>query len=274
MKYTLALLNILIIVSGCQKADFDISTLNNHEISVYGHGGMGIGQTYPINSFESIFHCLSIGTDGTELDVQMTKDSVLVAFHDRSLDHSTNISGQIINKTWDEISDVTYTNPSFTNYKLISLDELLDNTQNIHDFTFTFDCKLYHSTNDLKSYYTSYVNAINKITDKYNLHNNLLIESQDTTFLALLQASNLDHKLFIYPDSFEEGLKIAKIMNLYGITISTEKISKAQIEEAHNEGLFVAIWNTRTKKKTIEAIHKLPDIIQSDKVNYLVNQLK
>jgi glycerophosphoryl diester phosphodiesterase len=273
MKYIALLLNLVFIILGCQKNDLDISNLNNNEISVYGHGGMGIGQIYPINSFESLLYCLYTGTDGTELDVQMTKDSVLVAFHAEYLEQSTNATGYINDKLWNEISNVTYTNPPYTSYKLISLDELFTNLNNIHDFKYTFDCKLYNSQVDTNNYYVSYINAINNISDKYNLHNNLLIESKEKDFLTLLQKSRTDYKLFIYPNSFEEGLEIAKSMNLYGITISTENISKAQIEEAHENGFFVAIWNTNTKQRNIDAINKNPDFIQTDKVEYLVNLL-
>ena len=139
MKKLIVLFTILFAVSSCKKDNFNILNLNNNKISVLGHGGMGIGQVYPINSFESILNCLNLGADGTELDVQMTKDSVLVAFHDRSLEHSTNISGQIFNKTWGEIKDVTYKNPLYTNYKLISLDELFTNIENPTKYIFFFD---------------------------------------------------------------------------------------------------------------------------------------
>ena len=108
----------------------NILNLNNNRISALGHGGMGIGYTYPMNSFESILNCLNLGADGTEIDVQMTKDSVLVAFHDKSLEHSTNVSGQIFSKKWNEISDAVYKDPPYTNYRLITLDELFSNISN------------------------------------------------------------------------------------------------------------------------------------------------
>jgi len=100
MKNAMVIFIMLFIVSSCQKEDFDIINLNSNKISILGHGGMGIEHTYPMNSFESILNCLSIGADGTELDVQKTKDSVLVAFHDESLENSTDISGRIFNATW------------------------------------------------------------------------------------------------------------------------------------------------------------------------------
>jgi len=62
--------------------------------------------------------------------------------------------------------------------------------------------------------------------------------------------------------------------NLYGITISTEGITKGQITLAHNEGLLVAIWNTHSNRKNRQAVEKNLDFIQTDRVKNLVDLLK
>ena len=51
--------------------------------------------SYPINTFESIMHCINVGSDGTEIDVQITKDGVLVAYHDKELSNKTNKCGLV-----------------------------------------------------------------------------------------------------------------------------------------------------------------------------------
>ena len=79
----------------CKKNKEEILNLNNNKIDVLGHAGMGISSLYPINSAESLLACLHSGADGTELDVQLTMDNVLVAFHDASLSDKTNLSGII-----------------------------------------------------------------------------------------------------------------------------------------------------------------------------------
>ncbi len=262
------------LISACRREDFDIVNLNGNAISVYGHAGMGVGQNYPTNTLESILKCLNSGADGSEMDIQITKDSVLVAYHYKFLEEDTNGEGQIINHTWQEIKDLTYNNPSVKNYKLFSLEELFSKIDDYQDIKFTLDCKVYYDKEDWLAYYQMYVRAIDRLSDKYNLINNLHIESPNTNFLALFQATGKDYKLFIYPGTFEEGIEWANNMNLYGITIASSKISKAQIQEAHDHNLRVAIWNLHSKKQNIEAIRKNPDIIQTDKVKYLVKLLK
>ncbi len=121
---------------------------------------------------------------------------------------------------------------------------------------------------------TIYANAISKIIDKYDLENNVCIESQNTDFLLKLKAKNKNYRLFIYPSSFEDGLQQALKLELNGLSVSTEAITKEQIEIAHQHNLYVAIWNIHSKDKSKEAIKKNPDFIQTDKVEYLVDLLE
>ena len=79
--------------------------------------------------------------------------------------------------------------------------------------------------------------------------------------------------MFIYPNSFNSGLEIATRMNLFGITISTDIVNKKQIEIAHNNNLFVAIWGISSKGANSDGIKKNPDFIQSDKIKNLVDLL-
>lgn len=72
---------------------------------------------------------MASGASGVEVDVQMTKDSVLVLFHDMTLNASTELEGCIREKTWQELHETLYqTGPvfdAFHNDKIISLDTVL-----------------------------------------------------------------------------------------------------------------------------------------------------
>lgn len=269
------LLVCLLTVFSCQKEDeiFNIVNLNRNNITVLGHGGMGISSTYPIDTFESIMSCLSLGTDGSEIDVQMTKDSVLVAFHDSDLDTKTNLSGVISQYNYDEIKDAYYDETPYMTYSIVSLEQLFSNIDNLTSYKFTFDCKLYNVDANNDSYLNTFANAIVKISEKYNIQRRIYIESNDKSFLSILAVKNERFRLFIYPQTFEEGLATASELNLYGITISNEDISAEQMLVAHNQGFRVAVWNVETEQDNLEAIRKNPDFIQTDKVKYLVSMM-
>jgi len=62
-------------------------------------------------------------------------------------------------------------------------------------------------------------------------------------------------------------------MDLFGITISTDDISKEQIAIANNYSLNITLWKTHTKDRNLDAINKNPDFIQTYEGEYLVNSL-
>lgn len=258
----------------CTKEKQNVVNLEGNKIVALGHAGMGIGNRYPMNSYESILKCLNLGMDGTEFDVQMTKDSILVAFHHQELDRRTNATGTINSLTWKEIKNIRYSQTPYLNYPIISVEDLFTHLDNLSRYKFTFDCKLYTENQDMKLFYTNYINAMDKLIQKFDLEDNVYIESQSVDFLKLIQLKNPKYKLFIYPSSFESGLKIAEELNLYGITISTRDITKEQIQLAHNVQKRVAIWNTHSYSANVEAVSKNPDFIQTDRVKHLVKLVK
>ncbi len=264
----------LLSFSSCGKENLEINNLNNNKVCVFGHGGMGSEQIYPIDSYQSISKCLFAGADGTEMDIQVTKDSVLVVFHDPDLSDKTNLKGIINSLTWDEIKQAKYTTVPYTDYKVVSLNELFDNLENIHNYLFSFDCKLYTVSPDLNQFYDMFARAIDRLVDQYNLRENVLIESTSVSFLKKLKIYGNNYKLFYYPSSFEQGLKVATDWHFYGITISTEQITRSQVETAHDNNLFVTVWGIHSRRKNVDAVAKNPDFIQTDRVKHLVKFLK
>ncbi len=272
MSKIISTIFIFFSIFSCKKDNFNIINLNGNKISVLGHGGMGISHTYPMNSFESIAYCLNIGADGTEIDVEMTKDSVLVAFHDLELSDKTNISGNIYNKNWNEISSAIYKDPVYAGYKVVNLDQLFSGISNISGKQFIFDCKNFNP--DTSAYYrNTFCNAVIKIIDRYHLEDRAIIELKREDLIQTLKHLRPDLKIFVYSD-FENSLVLAQRYQLEGITISVDKISKQQVILAHQNGLQVAVFNTHSEKRNIEAINKNVDIIQTDRLKHLIKVLK
>ncbi len=273
MKKTILFCLTISIFLACEKEEFNIVNLNGNKITALGHGGMGVAQVYPMNSYESILKCLNLGMDGTEIDVQMTKDSILVAFHGYELSDKTRLKGFVNSLSWNEIKNAHYTSAPYLNYSIISLEQLFSNIENIQKHKFTFDCQLY-SDNNTSQFRETYINAVINLIEKYHIENNIYIESPSVEFLALLKNKKPDYKLFLYSSSFESSLDIALSLSLYGITISTRDVTKEQIKIAHDNNILIAIWNTHSESDNIEAIKKNPDFIQTDKVKSLIKLLK
>lgn len=251
-----------------------IDNLNNDTISVFGHAGMGIGFKFPINSYESFEPCLRIGADGTELDVQLTKDSVLVVYHHQKLKDGTLCEGVINEKNWSEINGCNLASPFSNHVNLLTFDDLITRLRNdnfvLTNRVFTFDCKLYTGQTNLQNYYGQFTRAVANAVAKYHLEDNLFVESTDTSFIRCLKTNQPSLKLFIYPSSFDEGLKVAQFMGLYGITIHTDNITKEQIREAHKKDIRITLWGLTSDEDNLKAIDKSPDYVQTDRIIHLL----
>jgi glycerophosphoryl diester phosphodiesterase len=271
IKKALIIASICFLIS-CTKQDYEIENLNGDSIKALGHGGMGLNHTYPMNSLESVLKCLNLGMDGTELDVQMTKDSVLIAFHDADLSSSTNLKGLVNEYNWSDLAKGIYTESPFLGYNILSLRQLFAQIENLHQYHFSLDIKLNTET-DMDSYMKTFISTLINLIEEFDLTNNIYIESQHPEFLSRLKAQKPAYKLFIYPSSFETGLKTAVEMELYGISISNEIVTKDQIESAHDQQIRVMVWKLQSIASNKEAILKNPDIIQTDQVAGLLRLL-
>jgi len=256
----------LILFASCNKEHFSINNLNDNNITKLGHGGMGVASLYPMNSIESILKCIHSGMDGFEIDIQMTADNHLIAFHDATLDKTTNISGIVNSLTLEEIKKATYKNKPLSRYPVASLHDIFSAIKHPQQYTFVFDCKLYTEEAHTQEYYLYFTNAIIDIAEKFQIEQNILTESNNKEFLLMMKEKKPEMKLFIYPENFEKGLSIAEELGLYGITIASRNITKEQIQLAHSKNIRVAIWNIHNRKQTKEAILKNPDYIQTDDI--------
>ena len=75
------------------------------------------------------------------------------------------------------------------NYSIVLLDSLFSGIVNLHQYKFTFDCKWYNN-NKMPNYYDCYTNAVVNIIKKYNLEDNVYIESPVDDVLRLLKNKN------------------------------------------------------------------------------------
>jgi len=258
---------------GCEKDPpvWEIKNLNGDKISVFGHGGMGEPYKYPMDSFESLKRCIEFETDGTEMDVCVSKDSVLVLCHSQDLESETKCSGLIKNKRWEELKDCEY-RAAFTRADLIEASYFFDRIETDKGLVFTFDCKV--SLEDSPEYLQLFATALIRHIDKYKIASTCFIESFNVEFLKLLQAKNKNLHLFLYTQNYKTGLAVSRIMPLYGLTLNADNISAEEIKLAHKENLRVTLFNTSTERENLDAIQKSPDFMQTDRVEYLLNVLK
>jgi glycerophosphoryl diester phosphodiesterase len=98
-----------------------------HPIAVVAHrAGKALA---PENTLAAIRNAIQLGVDYVELDIRTTKDGKLVIMHDRSVDRTTNGTGNVRDLTLDEIRKLdagSKYSPKFMGEKVPTFDEVLD----------------------------------------------------------------------------------------------------------------------------------------------------
>ena len=79
----------------------EINDPNSEYVVVISH--RGDWRNYPENSIPAIESIIRMGVDMMELDVKMTKDSVLILMHDKTIDRMTNGKGKVSDITYDSL---------------------------------------------------------------------------------------------------------------------------------------------------------------------------
>lgn len=94
-------------------------------VPIIGHAGTSLSQeraVYPPNSEASILYALDVlNADGVEVDVQMTKDCVLVLYHNDFLEDYTDLTGCINSTNFAELQNTTY----YRNHRIVPLNEVI-----------------------------------------------------------------------------------------------------------------------------------------------------
>lgn len=105
---------------------YDNSFLKDVKVSI--HRGGGFEANWPENSLESFKHYHEILPKAMiECDVRMTKDSILVLMHDESLERTSNGTGLVSKKTYQELKSLCLKDKdgNLTGHKIPTFREVL-----------------------------------------------------------------------------------------------------------------------------------------------------
>ncbi|PIJ60570.1 glycerophosphodiester phosphodiesterase [Mesotoga sp. H07.pep.5.3] len=86
-----------------------MEVLMNFRPLILGHRGMGTGEGE--NSLLSLIRAVQVGADGVELDVQLSKDGVLVVNHDSSLKRTLGVDVEIKDTTFRSLRKMKLVRP-------------------------------------------------------------------------------------------------------------------------------------------------------------------
>ncbi len=286
-------LNIFILIGlligGCGSVDkSSIENLHDGKILKLGHAGLGFKSfinpfnPYPPNGRTAIAKALEYGADGVEVDLQMTKDSVLVLFHDESLDESTNLIGCIQDLTWSEIEEGEYQIGAFfdlfQNDRILRLDSMISWFSELESFPYIhFDIRTFNRCNEVDPYANNESIGQNliQLLDSYNVPNEkvLLISTSDKFLLILGSSENTYPLSFEETLDFEKGLQKLDKLGINSLTIKPALLDKEKVIRAHTLGIEIITFGAKSRQGTANLINLHPDVIHSNNIEAMVDFL-
>ena len=241
---------ILLPLFSCKK------TTNNFNSLLVGHAGNGLtieNQVYASNSKEAIELAIGIeGSNGVEIDVQMSKDETLWLFHDQDLSTNTNGEGCLLNASDEYLSSITH--KTVNKEKLIKLDEL--DYYNYPNSEFLIDVKPSTSCG------TAQLQTMINLLEEFHIqHPNLKLSyiSNQKDWVEEMVNKGLPTYQEI------ENLNLNQLIDgVSGIVMRQQNISKEEIFQLHEGNLGVILFNIRAPKIVREALEKNADILIVD----------
>lgn len=281
MKRILLIFILLISFFSCKEEIFDIVNLNNNKVSVVGHGGVGfVSLTNNIseNSMKSLELAIEgYNADGIEMDIQLTKDSQLVMYHDDFLRTKTSCYGRINDRLWEEIKDCSYKKKYFGSTYVDESLSLLERpfakfSQRRIIPQFHLDLRYDNfDTNAItrEKYYGIFSRQLVKLIDKYQLEDAIYCGTGDFELLKKIHALNPRIKLLYEGPSMQDILEKQLELEYYGIIVSNENISAEEVDIYHANNLRVAIFSLRGLFENKDGLSKSPDFLITDNITLL-----
>lgn len=167
----------------------------------------GASGEYPENTMLAFQRAVEMGCDGIETDVQLTKDGVLVICHDELLDRTTDGTGILAEKTYEELSKLNAAaqwKDKYKNIRIPTLDELL---RFACDKNILLNIEIKNSVIDYKNIEKM---IINKLYD-YKIEEKVIISSFNHYSIARCRAIDSSIKLgVLYCSKLYEPWNYAK----------------------------------------------------------------
>lgn len=232
-------------------------------IALIGHGGLGPNEHRPMNSQQALLAALDAGLAGVELDVQLTRDSVLVAHHDLVVT-GKGCSGRVHDLRWADLAACTDTAGPEGSFRGVRLDAFLREALEKHpQAEFTLDVKLNTAT-EWWPYLRTFSEAIGRLHRTLHAAKPVLVECKTPDLLLAMKQFAPEVPTFLYVDNATDALAQARHLGCAGITIQTDRISAEEAERIRAGGLQLTLFGVGSSWALRSATRKKPQRIQVD----------
>ncbi len=236
----------------------------NRGVMIMAHRGDSVSA--PENTLPAFQNAIDHGADAAELDVQMTKDGVIVCMHDSSLKRTTGVKKHIWEVTYDEIKDLdngSFYSPSYRFTRIPTLDQVMKLTKG----------KLYLNIEIKRTGHDEgIVEKTLEIIAANHYENDCDITSFDYNTLKQIKALNKD--IYTVYTTTVGGGDISKLKAANAFSIEENFVTAQMVRYLRKENKGIYVWTVNTERDINRMIDLNVDAIITDNVSLGVNLLE
>ena len=197
-------------------------------------GHRGVSGAYPENTISSIKRAIELGLPWVEVDVQPSKDGVLVVCHDHTIDRCSNGHGRVDAYTLQQLKQFdfgSWFSSAFSGEPILTLDELLDLAVE-HNLHLNIEIKVdQHDSHTV-------VEQLKEQLDSSPIHlDNLILSSFDHEIMRQLYQHCQGYRLSVISDKLTDKVRhLLTEVNAFGCHLNYRWLTQQQIDELKQGG--------------------------------------
>lgn len=199
----------------------------------------------PENTMEAFELAAEMNSDGVELDVQMSKDGMLVVIHDETIDRTSNGSGWVKDLTFEQLRQYNYnkTKPEYRHCRIPSLREVLELFKGTGKYV----------NIELKTSVIRYQGIVDKVLEevgRYNMGEQVLYSSFNHSHcVEILQKQPDSYVGFLYEDGFLDVADYVRRHHGTALHPALYLVEGAEwVKEAKSKGLDINAWTVNLQE--------------------------
>lgn len=215
------------------------------------------------NTLSAFQKSYEIGYTGFETDIRMTKDGVLIITHDQTLERTTNGTGIVEEKTWEEI----HSYDTKGGHKILTLDELMEFLKDKKGLYVEFELKTKPENLYPQERLEAYCDKLyERVMRDKPADAEFVFTSSDYRGLRYLMGKHPEANYLMISSKpvCDETISMAKALGIHRIGCKMPGTSKAMVEKAKKEGLIVSLWPTEKIEHFILGIYLGADFLCTD----------
>jgi len=251
------------------------------------HGHRGARAVLPENTIPAFEHAIRVGADVLELDLAVTKDSVLVVSHDPVLDRAicsgpdgTTVIREMTLAELRRWDCGARKNPAFPKQKPVpgtsipTLDEVLDLAR-LGNFEFNIETKSFPEHPEYTPAPDEFARLVLEAIRRHGLESWVIVQSFDFRTLQALRRLAPAIRLAALFD--RDGRDFQAIVREAGASIAAPNhrlVTREKVNSAHEAGVQVVPWTANTQADWDRLIEAGVDGIITDDPEELIRYLK